>query len=184
MRHKNDIPLLTCLFSLAAVHGFTHTALAQEAAPSHELLRGLYACQKLEAIEDQNTCYDQAVLALKTAEQDGDVLIINKQNFIRMQEGVFGYNNIPIEKLSPLNADQVQTITSISVPVKKVERYLSGYVVSLDNNQVWEQFAGSIPRVPKGKLIARINMTPTGSYKMVLFNDRSRVSNIRVRRIQ
>ena len=184
MRHTIHITLLAYVSSIAALMVPAHKSFAQEVSAPHDLLSQLYNCQKITQLEAQNTCYNQAVTALKTAEENDDIVIIGKQSFQDIQEEIFGYKNVPIEKLTSTGEAPAQRITSISVPVKKVERYLSGYVVSLENNQVWEQYAGNIRRVPKGKLYAKIKISPTGNYKMMLFNDKSRVSNIRVRRIQ
>jgi hypothetical protein len=184
MRHNTHIYLFAYVFSIAAFVSPAHKSFAQDASVPHDLLSKLYDCQKIEPLEAQNTCYNQAVTALQNAEKNNDILIMSKQSLQSIQEDVFGYKNIPLEKLTLAGGNPPQRITSISAPVKKVERYLSGYVVSLENNQVWEQYAGNIPRVPKGKLYANIKISPTGNYKMVLFTDKSRVSNIRVRRIQ
>lgn len=145
-------------------------------------LDDLYACRALEPVTARSDCYDRATTALLAAENRGAVIVLRSDEFKKIQEGVFGYNYVPGKDLD--NSTQTNTLEIMTTPVKKVERYLSGYVITLDNNQVWEQFAGSISRVPKGKLSAEIKTTPTGTYKMVLFNAKSRVSNIKVRRIQ
>ena len=145
-------------------------------------LGNLYACRALEPVAARSDCYDRATTALRAAENQGAVIVLRSDEFKKIQEGVFGYNYVPRKDLE--NNTQTNTLEIMTTPVKKIERYLSGYVITLDNNQVWEQFAGSISRVPKGKLSAEIKTTPTGGYKMVLFNAKSRVSNIKVRRIQ
>lgn len=146
-------------------------------------LEELYACSSIIINHAKSECYDRATKNLQLAESLGQILTLNADEIKDIQQGVFGYKYTPFTsgKNEHLKAPTLNTVT---VPVKKVERYLSGYVITLDNNQVWEQFAGSIPRVPKGKLSAEIKTTPTGTYKMVLFNAKSKVSNIRVRRIQ
>ena len=152
------------------------------------LLTDLYACQNLETATIKSECYDRATRALQHAEKQGEVVAMNGNEYKKIQEGVFGYkhtafSNVGTETGSE-NIARTNTLRTMTIPVKKVERYLSGYVITLDNNQVWEQFAGNISRVPKGKLSAEIKTTPTGTYKMALFNAKSRVSNIKVRRIQ
>jgi len=121
---------------------------------------------------------------LQTAEQQGEIITLNAEALKDIQEGIFGYKYLPLSNLGLENLHRSQDMDTITVPVRKVERYLSGYVITLDNNQVWEQFAGSISRIPKSKLSAQINTTATGTYKMVLFNSKTRINNIRVRRIQ
>ena len=161
-------------------------AHAQNTNPS--LLTDLYACQTLETAVAKSECYDYATRTLQDAEKQSEIVILNGDEYKKIQEGVFGYkhttfSNIGTETGSE-NIARANTLKTMTIPVKKVERYLSGYVITLDNNQVWEQFAGNISRVPKGKLSAEIKTTPTGIYKMALFNAKSRVSNIKVRRIQ
>jgi len=184
MHHRYLKYIVSYFLGIGVVSTIAVVGTTQETRQPHELLEKLYSCGTIESLGARNDCYKKAAEALKNAEHIGEVLIINQQEFKQIREAVFGYNNILIDGIEFRDLNQLSKLESISVPVRKVERYLSGYVVSLDNNQVWEQFAGSITRVPKGKLFAKINVTPTGNYKMVLFNDKARVSNIRVRRIK
>lgn len=158
---------------------------AQDASiPPKSPLANLYACQIIENTTAKNECYDRATHALQTAEERGEIITLDTDALKEIQEGIFGYKYIPFSKPGLEYVTRTNPLKTMTVPVKKVERYLSGYVITLDNNQVWEQFAGSISRVPKGQLSAEINTTPTGTYKMALFNEKTRIANIRVRRIQ
>jgi len=147
-------------------------------------LADLYACQIIETVIARSECYDRATKALQNAQKQGAIITLKAEEFREIQEDVFGYRHTLLTRRDIEDIANTNTLESITIPVKKVERYLSGYVITLDNNQVWEQFAGNISRLPKGKLSAEIKTTPTGTYKMTLFNAKRRISNIKVRRIQ
>jgi len=178
------IVLCTCLLLSVLAYGqeTPKALIAEKTAPSP--LATLYACQTIENATAKNECYDRATNALQTAEKRGEIATLDADALREIQEGVFGYKYSPFSKPGLEYIARTNPLETMTAPVKKVERYLSGYVITLDNNQVWEQFAGSISRVPKGKLSAEIKTTPTGTYKMALYNAKTRVANIRVRRIQ
>ena len=147
-------------------------------------LTPLYLCRQIDSIEKRVTCYDLATDKLAQLESQDQLATLDADAISEIKQAAFGYKLSAYSQPKLREIVQADPLKSMDVSVKKIERYLSGYVITLDNKQVWEQFGGNIKRVPKGKLMAQITLTPTGNYKMSLINEKSKIYNIRVRRVR
>ncbi|HFE39092.1 MAG TPA: hypothetical protein ENK06_11850 [Gammaproteobacteria bacterium] len=163
---------------------FACIAAPNAIAEKSKLLEPIFECQNIQNPQQKTQCYDQAVLNLKNTQKTGQFIIIDSKTLNRLAEETFGYELPPISLLKNGENESIPNRKMIRSDVTKVQHFLTGYVFTLKNGQVWEQYTGDISHIPPGKLTAQIKLINSGTYKMTVSNGKHRVKNIKVRRIQ
>ena len=145
----------------------------------------VYACAEIEIPEARLACYDSAVGRLKAAEETGEVVSVTREQVEEVRRESFGFNLPTLPKLgipgfgnSPDGA-----IDEVQLGVARVGSAPGGgFLVTLDNGQVWEQIDSKsvFYSAKKGVELATIKTAALGSFMMKLDNGKF----FRVRRVQ
>ena len=162
---------------------FVYIAAPNVVADESKLLDPLFECQNLQDLQQKTQCYDQAVVNLKDTQKSGKIVVIDSKTLDRLGEETFGYELPPISLFKMDENDSMPKRKMIRSDVTKVQQFLTGYVFTLKNGQVWEQYSDDISHIPPGELTAQIRLMNSGSYRMTVSNGKHRVKNIKVRRI-
>lgn len=91
MRKKSSFPRLQAIALAAAAFTAPMSVHAQDAAPSRPpLLEGLLSCRTITATDARLACFDAAAAAFDTAEQQGEVTVIDRVQARETRTRLFG----------------------------------------------------------------------------------------------
>ncbi|WP_300395725.1 hypothetical protein [Henriciella sp.] len=134
----------------------------------------VYACAEIETDEDRLACYDAAVGRLKSAEEAGEVVTVSREEVKQVKKESFGFSipSLPNFAASVFGGDDEDDIDQLTLPVSRVEQARSGFIVYLENGQVWRQIDNKRVYYSKKRGVeeATIKSAALGSY-MMKFDD-------------
>lgn len=141
------------------------------------------ACRQIEDTSEKVKCYDNAIEQLAELNTNGKIVVITSKTLQSIEEESFGFELPKLSIFDLPKADIPPKTKMIHSEVIDAQRFLTGFVFTLKNGQVWEQYSDEISHIPPGALTANIRIMNSGSYRMSLSNGKHRVKNIKVRRI-
>lgn len=172
---KKARPLTMSGFILAAaVFAAPMTGHAQDAATARPaLLEGLLACRAITATDARLACFDAAAAAFDTAEQQGEVTVIDRVRARETRTRLFGLDLDTANLFGRLRQDD---------PVEAIETTLTSgrqdgrgqWIFTLSDGSIWRQIdmervtARVTPGVP-----VRIRQGAVGSYLLSVGGARS-----------
>ncbi len=131
------------LFLLAfSALGLIGAAKAQE--PEPEGLSGIYACTQISDNGARLACFDQAAAALRTAEAEGAIKLLDLASAQQLDRESFGFSLPSVSQIlapkktaRPARFAPIENITAL---IKTVQLTPTGQaIVTLENGQVWRQ---------------------------------------------
>jgi hypothetical protein len=120
------------------------TFLCASASPARaaEPLENLYSCSAIVADAARLACYDAAIGRLKSAEQSGDVTVVDAAKVKDLQRESFGFAlpSLPKLLLPHFGGGKNADLKDLSAQVDHVTLTGDGKaIVFLDNKQIWRQ---------------------------------------------
>ena len=165
MSKKSPFPSLSGLIVAAVLTTAPATVLAQAATPARPaLLEGLLACRAITATDARLACFDAAAAAFDTAEQQGEVTVIDRVQARETRTRLFGLDLDTANLFGRLRQDD---------PVDAIETTLTSgrqdgrgqWTFVLADGSVWKQIDMEqvTARVGPGASV-RIRQAAMGSY--------------------
>lgn len=162
------------------------------ADPKAAPLDAVYACAGLGDDAARLACYDAAVGRLKSAQEAGDVVAVDRESIKELEKESFGFSlpSLPKLALPKLGGGRSERSAAADSGLEKIQAGLvriekagpTRNRLYLDNGQVWLQIDGSPARARgKGPHTVEIRRAALGSFLMTI-NDTG--ASIRVRREQ
>ena len=171
-------PLTRPLLLAIGLAAFALAPAGAEERPA--IFKGLMDCKAMTDPSERLACYDAAVGALDSAEQKGDIVVVDREQAKAVRRQAFGFS---LPSLSIFDRtgrpEEVEQVTA------QVERaYLNPnakWVVVLEDGAVWEQIDNQpVPRRPRAGSKAEIRRAALGSFFMNLDGQRA----VRARRVR
>lgn len=156
-----------------------HPALAQAVTDD------IYDCAGIESDSDRLACYDAAVGRLKEAETAGEVKVVTREQVEAVQKDSFGFSipSLPSFSFGGGNGENDKALESVEFGVERIRETAYGkLIVTLENDQVWEQIDSKDVYYSKRKGVesAEVKRAALGSFRMKLDGGAA----FRVKRIQ
>ncbi len=165
--------------SAPALLGLCALALTTPAAAETTPLSPLYACQAITDAAARLACFDQTAATIKTQEDSGAVVSVDKSRAERIQREAFGFNLPSLPKLGlPGSGADVEAVQATLVGLSPLGE--GHYLFRLDNGQVWEQVDDRLERPRALPTPITIKKAAMGSYLLKIGTQRA----VRVRRAQ
>lgn len=164
------------ILALAAGGAVAQTAGGERPA----MFKGLLDCKAKSDPTERLACYDAAVGALDTAEQKGDIVVVDREQAKAVRRQAFGFT---LPSLAMFERGQTpEELDRVSLNIERVYRGGDGkWVFELEGGAVWAQNDNeSLFREPKPGLKVDIRKATMGSYFMNVDGQRA----IRARRIK
>jgi hypothetical protein len=160
MRVREDMDRTMTIFEArgrpAAVVFLARAALVQKLAD----------CRKVAADTARLACYDAAAAALDTAEQKGEVVVVEREKAEKVRKQAFGF---AMPSLSIFDRGQpAEAVDTVTLTVETARRGGDGkWVVRLEGGQVWRQIdTAELSRDPRAGASVTIKRASLGSYKL------------------
>lgn len=157
---------------------FPSAAMADEdeAPPVPQIFSDLVACQSLTDDAERLACYDSRVGALRAAQEDESIMVVDREEVRDAERGLFG---LRLPRLFG-GGEQIDAIESTIASVAGGNRSRP-WRFTLEDGSVWEQTDSEImSRDPRAGHPIRIERAALGSFRAEINGMRK----IRVSRIQ
>lgn len=113
--------------------------VAQEASGNDRpvILENLINCGSIEKDKDRLDCYDKNIITFQTAEEQGEIIVEDKEVILKSREEVFGFKSVD----NPVfNGDNDANLKEINSVIKSARQSGSRkWVFSLENGSIWQQ---------------------------------------------
>lgn len=169
---------LNCFIAAGLLAAAPAPALADddEEPPIPQVFNDLVACQSLTDDAERLACYDSRVTALRTAQEDDSVLVVDREEVREAERGLFG---LRLPRLFG-GGEQVDAIESTITSVSGGQRSRP-WVIGLEDGSTWMQIdTETLSRSPRRGHPVVIERAALGSFRAEIDGMRK----IRVRRIQ
>ncbi|MGB7373760.1 hypothetical protein [Pontixanthobacter sp.] len=163
--------IFTSSFSIAALVT-SSVALAEDERARPEVFTKVLECRAIVDDALRVTCYDLAVTALASAEENDNLLVASREDVRNERRGLFGLQLPRIGLFSGRSGDdqeelQVKEITAI---IKAAAEGRRGYIFTLEDGSVWYQTDTTYINRPKRGDPITIKRAALGSF-MARVND-------------
>jgi hypothetical protein len=129
------LPAVVAVFALPAL------AAPSPAVPAAKPVTDLQACRKLADAAARLACYDQAVDALATATERGDVVVVERTEVRKARKGLFGFTLPRIGFLTgkPDNAEDVADEKELNTVITASRSIGNGkWRFTVEGGALWE----------------------------------------------
>lgn len=160
-----------------AVSVAAQTADGQVARP--ELLSRLVACRSVSESAARLSCYDETTAALDAAEQQGEVVVVAREQISAARRQLFGFS-VPALPALFESANQPDQVDAIETTLTRASQNREGrWVFTLADGSVWQQIdVNSVNFRNRGNPAVRVRRGALGSFLLVVGDSRA----VRVRR--
>lgn len=174
MRKKSSFPTVSGLTLAAAVFAAPMSGHAQDAETARPpLLEGLLACRAITATDARLACFDTAATAFDTAEQQGEVTVIDRVQARETRTRLFGLNLETANLFGRLRQDdQVDAIETTLTSARQDGQGKAIFVLA--DGSTWRQVDSERinARLTPGATI-RIRQAAVGSFLLSVNGARS-----------
>lgn len=147
-----------------------------EEPPVPQIFTDLVACQSIADDAERLACYDGRVAALRTAQEDDSIMVVDREEVREAERGLFG---LRLPRLFG-GGEQIDAIESTIASVAGGNRSRP-WRFTLEDGSVWEQIDSEImSRDPRAGHPIRIERAALGSFRAEINGMRK----IRVARVQ
>lgn len=157
---------------------------AKDSAKIQSPLTVLYDCAAMTDDMARLACYDSKVAGIRIAEDNKELVAIDKQSAQNLKKEAFGFNLPSLPKLGLPSLGMNDDEDALTLPVKSLRKVGRDYVMILENGQVWRQTSGNFNYIPKGDLVATIKPAALGSYKLSISSGSQKVRGMKIRRVE
>lgn len=164
-----------CVVALGALGSIgAALAFAQETP-----LAGIYACADETSDSARLACFDAAVAALRSDEEEGELAVVTSEQIEQAATESFGRQGganlaAVAPKVAAASEAKANAITEtpdeVTLTVVKIDEQRDGKIwLTMENGQVWRQTTGSRPRYRgNGPWEAEIMQGAIGGYRLKL----------------
>lgn len=166
--------------AFAAVTLLAAAAHAQDNSKRPKVLEEIFECRKVADPGQRLACFEAAASKMEEAEQQGDVVVVDREQAQQARRRAFG---LPLPNITLFGKrDTGPEITQIDSVVKRTWRSPRGYWwFQLDDGSVWRQINSYlIPRDPHPGSKVHVRKAMLGSYFMKV----DRQQPVRVHRVR
>lgn len=179
MSHFSVLGFAALVLSLAGGSAFAQTSTGQDAS-GEALIRSLQTCRGVADSAARLTCFDQAAARLLTAEQTGEVVVVDRAQARAARRQAFGFSlpSLDVFKKGEPEAE----LDRVELTLARASKGPDGkWVMRTTEGQVWRQTDGkTLTRAPEAGQTAEVRNAAMGSFFMNIDGQRA----IRVRREQ
>lgn len=131
-------------------------------APPPKIFADVVQCRAIADAAERLACFDRAVGALATAQQNKDLFIADKEAVQDARRGLFGFN---LPKMNLFTDDDMERdVKSIESTITATVQGQKGYIFTLQDGARWMQTDGAYMDKPKVGSKIRIRRAAFGSY--------------------
>ena len=148
-------------------------AFAQAHVPSPqaqpEAIASVYACAQIHQDAQRLACYDAAVAHLQQAQEQGQVVAVDRQQAETIQRDAFGFHLPSLSRMLPsLRGAESGEVTNVHAAVSRVTGGPSEiHRFYLDNGQTWIQVEpGAVRNVQPGDTVT-VQRAALGSFRLI-----------------
>ncbi|MFM2301303.1 MAG: hypothetical protein RLZZ84_1039 [Pseudomonadota bacterium] len=182
LRHRRAIAVLAAgvLFGT-----FIRPVLAKDAAAGGrsgppEVYTQMLQCRTMSTDSERLACYDTRMAKLQKAEENAEIVIVEKREMQEAKRGLFGFSLPQVAMFGSTSTDD--SVNELVAKVNRAQRYdYSRWRLVLDNGSIWDQIDSEPlaidPNAGSAIVIKRASM---GSYKARIDGQ----PPVRIRRVQ
>ncbi len=154
-------------------------------APANGRLNSLYACTEIGEASARLACFDAATANLRTAENVGEVRVIDLNSVQELDRESFGFS---LPSLAKILAPKKSAVALGAAPLDRIQAIIQSVriapsgaaVITLDNGQIWRQIDQERPFALKPGKSVQVSKASLGSFFLVVGSSQA----FRVRREQ
>lgn len=179
MTKPRAITIFAVLCGMIAAQANPVSAKPQSENLPPETYQKLLQCRSTVDAEARLACYDSSVLALKQAQDRGELVIVGREEVREAKKGLFGLS-LPDIKL--FGGGKQEEVNELEATIASARQYTPGrWRLTLEDGAVWDQVDDSVlvGTPSKGDKIV-IRRAAFGSFKGRINNE----PGIRLRRTQ
>jgi len=162
---ENDSRSLMAVVAVMAA--FTSAGIAR-AAPAAQArastLQAVADCRKIADGAERLACFDQAAARLDTAEQSGDVIVVDRAQVREARRAAFGFNvSLPAFMTRGEAPEELDSVTGVVGSARQTPD--GKWVIKLADGAVWRQIdSDPVTRAPRQGSPVEIRKGALGSY--------------------
>ena len=138
------------------------------AAPTPQALTDVYSCAQIQDDAQRLQCYDGAVGRLRTAETQGQVVAVDRQQAAEIERDSFGFHLPSLSRLLPSLGTGSQEMDSVQMTVASVRDNGQGYhTFVMENGQIWVQVEPERARNVRAGDTVTIERASLGSFRLI-----------------
>lgn len=134
-----------------------------------QAIASVYACAQIHEDAQRLACYDSAVAHLQQAQEQGQVVAVDRQQAETIQRDAFGFHLPSLSRMLPgLRGAESAEVTSVHASVARLTGGVSDvHRFILDNGQTWVQVEpGAVRNVQAGDNVT-VQRAALGSFRLV-----------------
>jgi len=145
--------------AIAAPPGSTERAAA---------LKQLSECRAIADSDQRLACYDRAAAAVDSAEQAGDLVVMDRGQVTNAKRSLFGFDTSALNIFDRGDPERRVVVDNVTLTVARAYRADGGkWTVIMSDGQVWKQLDNTqLFNPPKAGDEAKIRKASLGSYFM------------------
>jgi hypothetical protein len=152
------------LAAAICVFGAATSALAQT---TPQAMTDVYACAQVAGDAERLACFDRAVGLLREAENQGQLVAVDRGQAREIERDSFGFHLPSISRLLPDLQGGSDEIDNVQMTVASVRRSQLGYhSFVMENGQVWTQVEPQSARNVRAGDTITINRAALGSFRL------------------
>ena len=171
-------PLTRPLLLAIGLAAFASAPAGAEERPA--IFKGLMDCKAMTDPSERLACYDAAVGALDSAEQKGDIVVVDREQAKAVRRQAFGFSLPSLAMFE--RGEKPEELNEVSLAVERAYRSGEGkWTFELEGGAVWTQNdSETLFREPKKGSKVEIRKASMGGYFMNVDGQRA----IRARRVK
>ena len=173
MTHFPTRSKLTAIALLAAFAAAGQAAAQAKPEGRAAVLQSLLDCKAKTDPTERLACYDAAAGAIDTAEQKGDIVVVDRAQAQQVRRQAFGFR---LPSLSVFDrGDKPEEVDSIESRIVSARTEPTGkWVLKLEDGSTWTQIDVDSPSIkPKAGMPARVRKATMGSFLLSVDGQRA-----------
>lgn len=151
-----------CAFSAISLHA-TPSRASETPSPRAAEMQRLFECKLIAERDARVDCYDAAVESLRTAERQGEIVVVERERVLEARRAVFGFS---LPAFPSLLGGEADTLNEVETTLQRAT-YVAGpgWTFYLADGSIWRQIDATPLqfRATEG-LPIRIRRAAMGSY--------------------
>lgn len=156
------------LLALAVAACVLAIAVPAAAQSTPQAMTDVYACAQIQDDTQRLACFDRTVGTLRQAENEGQVVAVDRAQAAEIERDSFGFNLPSLARLLPDLSGTDSEIADIEMTVARVSERNYGYhAFVMENGQVWLQVEPDNARNVRPGDVVTIRRASLGSFRLV-----------------
>lgn len=156
--------------TLSVLTGFAIVTIAASAGAKDKdretpkLFNDAIACRAIEDADQRLVCYDAAVGALATAEEQDDIVVASREEIRETRRGLFGLSLPKIKLFGGGDDDDAEEIRTFESTIQEVRGIDGRYTFVLEDGAVWQKTDDGYLKKPHAGQKIEIRRAAMGSF--------------------